>query len=195
MSLRTRWLVLRSQLSVPARLSDMKEERIVSTVAAMEGGAAILMISLAAWLSGLPLLFPALGPSAFLLFTKPFSPASSPRAILLGHGVGIVCGWIVWAIISLLAGEPVSLAEPDLAVCASANLSFALTCLFLVRFSCPHAPACASALIVATGAMTGWSELLVMTGAVALLAGQGVVIHRLLGVNAPFWRESRHREA
>ena len=191
MSLRRRWLVLRSQLSVPARLSDMNEARVVSVTAAIEGGAAILMISLAAWLSGLPLLFPALGPSAFLIFTRPFSPASAPRAILLGHGMGILGGWAVWTMVSLLAGEPVSLAEPGLAVCASANLSFALTCLLLVRFSCPHAPACASALIVATGAMIGWVDLLVMTGAVALLAGQGVVIQRLLGVNVPFWREKR----
>lgn len=191
MPLRTRWLILRSQLSLPALLSDMTERRIVSTVAAIEGGTAILVISLAAWLSGLPLLFPALGPSAFLLFTKPFSPASAPRSVILGHGIGIICGWAMWALTSLLAGQEVSLTEPDLALCASANLAFALTCLLLVRFSCPHAPACASALIVATGAMTAWSDLLVMAGAVTLLAGQGIIIHRLLGVNAPLWRQNR----
>ena len=187
LSLRTRWLMLRARFSLPAMLSQLDETKVISVVAAIDGGAAILLISLAAWLTGLPLLFPALGPSAFILFTRPFSAAAQPRSVVLGHSIGIVSGWAAWGLVSAASGVAVSLSEPGLGLCLSANIGFMLTALFLVRFRCSHAPACASALIVATGAIAGPHQLLLMAGAVVLLTAQGILIHRLLGVNTPFW--------
>ena len=193
-SLRLRWMMLRANLSLPALLSRLDETKVVSVVAAVDGGAAILVVSLAAWLTGLPLLFPALGPSAFLFFTSPFSPAAQPRSVVLGHCIGIVSGWAAWGLVSAVSGEPVSLTEPSLALCLSANIGFTMTCLLLVRFRCPHAPACASALIVATGAIAGPHQLLLMASAVMMLAVQGVVTHRLLGVRTPLWASSARED-
>jgi hypothetical protein len=65
-------LIWRARLSVPSLLAGRDEGRVVSWVAAINGGLAILVISVLAWLIDLPLLFPALGPSAFLLFSNPF---------------------------------------------------------------------------------------------------------------------------
>jgi len=97
---------------------------------------------------------------------------------------------------SYVTGDPVSLQHPDLALCLSANLGFALTAVLLLGLSAPHPPACATALIVATGAMTHWGDLLVMGAAVLVMALQGVAIYRVLGVYAPLWRtDPRHRRA
>lgn len=187
-SLRTRWLMLRAQLSLPTLLSQLDENRAISILAAVEGGTAILIVSLAAWLSGLPLLFPSLAPTAFILFTRPFSAAAAPRSVILGHMAGIASGFAAWGLMSWITASPVSLREPGLALCLSANIGFMITCLLLVRLSCPHAPACATAIIIATGAVTAWPDLLVMAGAVILVAMQAVCIHRLLGVHAPLWK-------
>ncbi len=185
---RTRWRVFKAQLSVPTLLSRLEERKVVSIVAAVNGAAALLVISLAAWWSGLPLLFPSLAPSAFILFTRPFSEAASPRSIILGHSMAIGCGCLSWTTMSFLFGHPVSLAHLDLALCLSADLAFALTCILLVRLSCHHAPACATALIVASGGITAGTDMLIMVAAVVLLVYQGVLLHRLLGVHAPLWK-------
>lgn len=186
--LRFRWRVLKARLSVPALLSRLDEQRVISVVAALNGGAALLVISVAAWLSGLPLLFTSLGPTAFILFTRPFSPAAAPRSIVLGHSIALACGWSAWAIVSLFLDQPVSLADPNLALTLSANLGFVMTCVLLIRLSIAHPPACSTALIVAFGAVTGWRNLLVMEFAVLVLTYQGVLMHRLMGVHAPLWR-------
>jgi len=180
--------VFKAQLSVPTLLSRLEERKVVSIVAAVNGAAALLVISLAAWWSGLPLLFPSLAPSAFILFTRPFSEAASPRSIILGHSMAIGCGCLSWTTMSFLFGHPVSLAHLDLALCLSADLAFALTCILLVRLSCHHAPACATALIVASGGITAGTDMLIMVAAVVLLVYQGVLLHRLLGVHAPLWK-------
>ncbi len=194
--LRTRWRLLIAQLSVPTLLSRLEERKVVSIVAALDGAAALLVISLAAWWSGLPLLFPSLAPSAFILFTRPFSEAASPRSMILGHSMAIGCGWLSWTTMSFVFGQPVSLARLDLALCLSADLAFALTCILLVRLSCHHAPACATALIVASGGITAGTDMLIMVVAVVLLVYQGVLIHRLLGVHAPLWRiDAQHTAA
>lgn len=189
----SRWRLLRAQLSMPTLLSKFDEKKVVAVVAAVDGGAALLIISVAAWLSGLPLLFPSLAPSAFILFTRPFSAPAAPRSIILGHSMAIACGWLSWASMSLLFGSPVSLESPSIALWLSADIAFGATCILMIVRSCPHPPACGTALIVALGAIVNWSELLVMMAAIMFLAFVGVTIHRLLGVHTPLWRvDPRH---
>ena len=89
LSLRLRWLRWRARLSVPSLLASADERSVVSRVAAINGGLAILIISLFAWLTDLPLLFPVLGPSAFILFSKPFSADAAPRSVVGGHFIAM----------------------------------------------------------------------------------------------------------
>ncbi len=189
-SLRYRYRMLGAQLSLPTLLSQLDEDRVISVVASINGIVAILVISLAAWWSGLPLLFPSLAPSAFILFTRPFSEAASPRSMVLGHATAIGCGGIAWVTITRLLGTPVAFDDPDYALCVSGILAFGLSCFMLIRLHCPHPPACASALIVASGGIAGWLNMLVMVGAVVILAFQSVLLHRMLGVRVPVWRGS-----
>ena len=192
---RRRWLFWRARCSLPALLAEMDEQRVVSIAAATNGGAAILLVALAAWLTGLPVLFPSLGPTAFILFTRPFSDAAAPRSVVLSHSTAIVGGWAAWKLVTTLTDAPLSLADPSAAVCLSAGLAFMVTAVLLVRLRCLHAPACATALIVATGAVTGYLNLLVMAGAAGALAYQGVAIHRLFGVHVPLWERDARRDA
>ena len=188
LSFRQRLLRWRARFSIPSLLAGFDERKVISIACAVQGGIAILILGVLAWLIDLPLLFPALGPSAFLLFSSPFSPAAAPRAVVLGHTVGIATGLAVWCLTSLVWGRPVSLDTGGWLVFASASLALGVTCALLVWLSCPHAPACASSLIVALGAVTDWSELVGMMAGVLLLTGQALLLNRIAGVKTPGWR-------
>ena len=74
MSINLRWLTWRARLSIPSLLASCEEREVISLISGVNVALAILTISLLAWFTGLPLVFPALGPTAFILFSKPFSP-------------------------------------------------------------------------------------------------------------------------
>ena len=185
--LKLRFLTWRAKYSLPGLLSRYEESKAVSITAAINAAFAISTISIVAWLIDLPLLFPALGPSTFIMFTAPLSPAGAPRSLILGHWVCLVCGFGVWHLMSLLSGEPVSLAVGGWSLYCSAALALALGSLLMVRLRCPHPPACASALVVALGAVTQWSDLVIMAGVVLWLAYQAFAMNRFWGVNVPVW--------
>ena len=191
LSLKTRWLIWKTRFSTPARLARGDEDKVVSKVTALNGGLAILALGLFAWLTDLPLIFPALGPSTFILFNTPLSKAGAPRSVVLGHLTAMLSGYAVWRSIGYLVGASVSLQAGGWPLVVSASAALGVTCLLLVRFSCPHPPACASALVVALGAVTNWLELLLMAVAVVLLAAQAVVLNRLAGVPVPPWSPRR----
>ena len=195
-SFRQRLVTWRARLSIPSLLSGSDERRVVSLIAAVNGGVAIFVISVLAWVVDLPFLFPALGPTAFLLFSSPFSPASAPRAVIVGHFSSMVAGFTVWQLITLVCGQPVTPEVGGWPVLASASLALGATCVLLVRLSCPHAPACATGLIIALGVANDWSALLGMAAGVVLLTAQAIVINRIAGVAVPTWsprsEDARH---
>jgi CBS-domain-containing membrane protein len=178
---------LRARFSIPAVLARLDDDKAIALVAAVNGGAAILMLAALAWLVDLPLLFPALGPSAFILFTSPFSRAAEPRSVVLSHFAGISVGLAACVLVGWMAGRPVSLQVGGWTVIASASIAMAAIGTLLVRLDTPHPPACASALIVAVGAADGWMPILAMALGVLLLVGQAVAIHRLAGIRTPIW--------
>lgn len=187
LSLRRRLLTWRARWSIPSLLAARDERRLISLVAATNGGIAILIISVLARVVDLPLLFPALGPSAFILFSSPFSRAAAPRSVILGHLSAIAAGVAIWHFVTMICGEPVSLDMSGWPILASASLALAVTCILLVWLACPHAPACATALIIALGAANGWSDLLGMASGVVLLTAQAILISRIAGINVPIW--------
>jgi CBS domain-containing membrane protein len=191
LSLKVRWLTWRARLSVPSLLASDDERRVVSRVAAINGAVAILVISLFAWLTDLPLVFPVLGPSAFILFSQPFSAAAAPRSVVIGHFVALATGVGCWQLVSVVYGRPVSLEDAQWPTFVSAALALAVTSLLLVRLSCPHAPACATAMLIALGAATDFRELLALATAVVVLAAQAVCINKIAGLGVSAWRPYR----
>jgi hypothetical protein len=137
-------------------------------------GALLAVVGTLAVLTGRTFLFPSLGPSAFLLATKPSAPASRPRRVAGGHAVGVLAGLAAYH--ALASGVAVT-APPSAMTAASASLavsgvvSVVLTTAGMVAADLRHAPACATTLIVSLGLLSSPTDaLLVGTSILVLLA-------------------------
>ena len=194
MPMKVRWRLWRARFSVPALLGRFSERRVVSTVAAINGGLIILTIGILAWLTDLPLIFPALGPSTFIMFSTPMTPGAAPRSVIVGHLICLAIGSAVWHLMSYLSGAPVSVLAGGWPVFCGASLTLAGCCLMLVLLSCPHPPACASGLVVALGGLTAWGDLGLTALVVVWLAIQAVAMNRLAGLPVPLWYPRREVE-
>jgi hypothetical protein len=63
------------------------------------------LLALVAMISGTPLVFPSLGPTAFMLFHEPWQQAARPLTTICGHAIGILCGFgALW--LTGLADDP-----------------------------------------------------------------------------------------
>ena len=123
-------------------------------VFAFTGGTiAIGIIGAAAMMTGQPLVFPSLGPSAFLFFSQPTAAASSPRNAILSHGSGILIGWATYGLFSVAV--PL---DPLTAQVAAATLSLGLISAWMVAAKIPHPPAASTTLTGATSVVATWSR-------------------------------------
>lgn len=135
-----------------------------------------------------PFIFPSLGPTAFLLFYTPMTPAASPRNTILGHLVGVGAGYLALVVFGLTDAAPALASSVTGPRVGAAALSLALTSGVMVWLRVPHPPAGATTLIVSPGILREPSQLLVLMAAVVLLTVQGYVINRLAGFDYPRWR-------
>jgi CBS-domain-containing membrane protein len=155
--------------------------------AAGAGAVAIAISGLAAHLLRQPLLFPSLGPTVFLFFETPLSPTASPRNTLIGHGVGLVAGYVALAVFGLLGAPSVLEAGVTLSRAGAAAVAIALTVAVLIIVASPHPPAGATTLIVSLGILATPVEIGVMAAGVVLLTIVGLALNRLLRVPVPVW--------
>ena len=160
----------------------------------VSGFISMLIVALAAHLTSAPLIFPALGPTIFFVFSHPMSPKSAPRNIILGHLVGCLCGWGSLAALGVPGEGSVLAGEISLPRVLAAALSLALTSGIMILFELEHPPAVGTALIVSLGFMVSPVELSVLMLAVVFVATQAVVMNRRAGFPYPLWRPS-HRES
>lgn len=136
-------------------------------------GALLAGLGTVVWASGLPFLFPSLGPTAYLFATNPDGPESAPRRVVGGHAIGVVAGLLAFHLVGgadLAAGvaSPGSLTGLHLA--ASGVLAVALTTAGMLATDTSHAPACATTLIVALGILsTPIQGVIIVVAVVALL--------------------------
>jgi CBS-domain-containing membrane protein len=179
--LRLRYLV---QTSVRASL-------LAPVFVFLAGTTALGIITLAAYVTKLPLLFPPLGPSAFILFHAPLSATASPRSVVLSHTLAVASG--------LLALRLVGLARPailtgggdvlDLWHVAAIALAMGLVSVAMVATRCAHPPAAATALIAALGYLDDAVCVAGLLAAVVLLVLDAILINRVLGgLPYPLWR-------
>ena len=70
-------------------------------------GALILVVGVTAWASGHPWLFGSLGPTAYELAEKPHLKSARLYNVLVGHFVGLGCGFLGVALLSAW-GEPMA---------------------------------------------------------------------------------------
>lgn len=153
----------------------------------VNGFIAIALLALVAVLTGIPFVFPSLGPTAYLLFFSPRSEAASPRNTLLGHAIGLLCGYAAYWSIAMPGRTPASYTGLDWPRVVASAVSLATTGALMILFHASHPPAGATTLIVSLGIITKPVYLVVIEVAVALLTAQAFCINRLSGVPYPLW--------
>lgn len=153
----------------------------------VNGFVTIGVLALLALVSHNPFVFPSLGPTAYLLFFSPLAKTSSPRNTILGHAVGLICGYAAFVVTG--AGAMPFGAHPGIfwPRILAAALSLSTTGAFMVLLGISHPPAGATTLIVSLGIISKPGELVIIEVAVLLLVAQALVINRLAGLPYPLW--------
>lgn len=157
----------------------------------LAGAVALGTISIVAYLTRLPLLFPQLGPSAFILFHTPMSVTASPRNVLLSHTLAVASGlfalWLVgWIYPQAGLSDPFALNWYRILVIA---LTMGVSGVIMVGVKCVHPPAAASALIAAMGFLNSMDQVLGVIGAMMLLVLEAILFNRIIGgLPYPLWR-------
>jgi len=157
----------------------------------LTGSTALGIISAAAWITKLPLLFPPLGPSAFILFHTPMSVQASPRSVLLSHAMALASGFAALGLMQWVFPEAQLFSSTHLGLprILATALAMALVSTGMILARAAHPPAAATALIVATGFLSEPVQVIGLLGAVILLIAEAVFFVRFqAGLPYPLWR-------
>ena len=154
----------------------------------INGFITIGLLALLALFTGSPFVFPSLGPTAYLFFFSPLAEASSPRNTVLGHAIGLICGYAAFALTAAYAPPFAIHGGVHGARVLAAALSLSATGAFMALLRVSHPPAGATTLIVSLGIISQPKELVIIEVAVILLTMQAFAINRLAGIPYPLWR-------
>lgn len=169
--------------------------RLVWTIYVLINGfITIALLAALAVVTDSPFVFPSLGPTAYLLFIAPMGESSSPRNAILGHAIGLTCGYAALVLTQtarLPYGTHSGVHWPRI---LAAAISLAATGAFMVLLKAGHPPAGATTLIVSLGVISKPRELVIIEIAVFLLVAQALVINRMAGLPYPLWRARAHPE-
>ena len=178
-------------LAARARLTSLTKRHdstvVLAAFAFVNGLIAIAVMSLLAFVTGEPFIFPSLGPTAFLLFYTPLLPASCPRNTLGGHAIGAAAGYLGLVAFGLTDAAPALASSVTAGRIGATALALGLTSGAMVLARVPHPPAGATTLIVSLGILREPDQLVILMVAVVLLVVQGFLINRLAGIPYPVW--------
>lgn len=178
---------LGERFRVPALVDRHDSTNVMGLFALVNGVISIAIMSGAAVITDQALVFPSLGPTAFLLFYTPTVPAASPRNTVCGHAIGAATGYLALVVFGLTDAGPALATGVTWSRVGAAAMSLGLTSGLMVWFRVPHPPAGATTLIVSLGILTQPAQLVVLMLAVVLLVIQGYVINHMAGIDYPLW--------
>jgi CBS domain-containing membrane protein len=178
---------LAARFQITHLLTRYSERPIWALFMFLNGFITIALLAAVAMVSRTPFVFPSLGPTAFLFFFTPRSPAASPRHTIYGHAIGILCGYGALWLFGLQHAPPAMATGVSAARVGAAALSLASTGALMILAKAAHPPAGATTLIVSLGIVTRPFHLLVIEIAVAILTVQAIVINRVAGSDYPLW--------
>lgn len=173
------------RLRLPYLTRRYPVRRVRAVFVLINGFLTIGLLALVAMILNAPFVFPSLGPTAILLFFNPRHPTASPRSTLLGHAIGIVCGYASLWLFGLTDHSSALVNGVHLQRVLCAALALSTTGAFTVLLNASHPPAGATTLIIALGIITRPYHLLIIELSVAILVVQAIVICRLAGVEYP----------
>ena len=178
---------LAARLRLTHLLTRYSERPVWALFMFLNGFVTIALLAGVAMISRTPFVFPSLGPTAFLLFFTPRTPPASPHHTIVGHAIGIACGYCALLLFGLEHAPPAMVTGVSAARVGAAALSLASTGALMILFRAAHPPAGATTLIISLGIVTQPVHLLVIEIAVAILILQAIVINRLAGIDYPLW--------
>jgi hypothetical protein len=156
----------------------MAAPRSIGT-ACLLAAAGVAGLALASWITTVPLLVPALGPSLLLGAVAPGVRENSPASVAIAHGIGLLAGLGAVALLGL-GGEPSTLAAGvSLGRAAAVTLALAGTLAGLVAVDRVHAAAGATTLAVATGTVRPGSDVVGLAVGIAWTATTIALFPRL----------------
>ncbi len=150
----------------------------------------IALLSGLAGLTQSPFVFPSLGPTAYLFFFAPLGRSSSPRHAILGHAIGLICGYGAYVVMGSHGFALTSLNAVSWREVIAAALSLAVTGAAMVLLRVSHPPAGATTMIVSLGILTKVEYLVIIEIAVILLTAQAWAINRVAGLDYPLWENT-----
>ncbi len=177
---------LLTRLRLPRLLRHHDRVWVLAVFSAMNAFVAMGLMGVLAVLTQTSLIFPSLGPTAFLFFYTPRQPSASPRHAMIGHALGCLFGYVSLWLTGLLNAPP-ALQHMSVMRGLAAALALALTAGGMILARAPHPPAAATTLIVALGIMTRPWQLVVVLVGVGVLTVQALLMNRLAGIAYPVW--------
>ena len=186
--------VLLAHMRLEWLLQHFPSRLVWAVYVCVNGFITIGLLAVLALLTGSPFVFPSLGPTAYLFFFSPMAEASSPRNTILGHAIGLICGYAAFEL--TVASSPPFGVHPGVhaARVLAAALSLSATGALMALFRVSHPPAGATTLIVSLGIISQPKELVIIEVAVILLTAQALAINRLAGIPYPLWSITRPRD-
>jgi CBS domain-containing membrane protein len=172
---------------IPGLMARFPERIVWMAFVFANGFIAIAILGMFAMVSKSPFLFPSLGASAILMFYSPPLPTASPRSVVVGHAIGIACGFAALMLTGLQNSPSALVIGIDGPRIIAAALSLGATGALMVFFRVTHPPAGATALIISLGVFTRPYQLPIMELAVIVLTLQAIVVNKLAGVDYPIW--------
>ena len=164
---------------------------LIATFAVFSGASALILITWAAHVLDLPLLFPPLWPTAFILFYTPMAASASPRNTIQAHTLGVGAGLLsLWSTKMVFPSAQVADASSmDWQQVAAITLAMVLISIVMIGTRSIHPPAAASSLIAAMGYLSNPKQMLGLPAAVVLLVLLAILLNRLVGgLPYPLWR-------
>jgi hypothetical protein len=151
-----------------------------------EGGL-ILAVAAIGWATKQPLIFASLGPTAYELVEQPQLRSARPYNIVVGHLVGIACGFFAIFVLKAWAAPNVlstGIVSPQRLW--AVGIAAALTTLITLLLKASQPAATATTLLIALGSMQTHRDALAIFVGVLIVTGLGAPLRRIrLKYNAP----------
>lgn len=169
-------------------LAHLPAKFVWAAYVALNSFVTIALLTALALLTQSPFVFPSLGPTAYLFFFTPLAESASPRNAVLGHAIGLLCGFFAYTVTGMHPFPQGFSGEVYWPRILASALALALTGAIMVLLRVNHPPAGATTMIVSLGILAKVGYLPVIEIAVVLLAAQAFAINRLAGLPYPVWR-------
>lgn len=169
-------------------LAHLPAKVVWAAYVALNSFVTIALLTLLALLTHSPFVFPSLGPTAYLFFFTPLAESASPRNAVLGHAIGLICGFAAYTVTGMHPFPDGFSGEVYWPRILASALALSLTGAIMVLLRVNHPPAGATTMIVSLGILAKPGYLPIIEIAVVLLSAQAFAINRLAGLPYPVWR-------